>query len=66
MTCFNQGDSEPPGHPGNEHPVAEDKPVDKQLDKNIIVWENSYQLDLLVSSDQDNVCLFVVTEAIMF
>ena len=40
--------------------------IDKQLDKNIIVWENYYQLDLLVSSDQDNVCLFVVTEAIMF
>ena len=41
MTCFNQGDSEPPGHSGNEHPITEDKPMDEQLDKNNTAEEHN-------------------------
>ena len=56
MTCFNQGDSEPPGHSGNEHPVAEDKPMDEQLDKNNTAEEHNapttLQILLLFSSWQ--------------
>ena len=32
-TCFYQGDPEPPGHPSDEHPVAEDEAVHQQLNE---------------------------------